>query len=281
MKTTQRVLTTAIRISALGVICPFATADMIYCFNKTDCFRIESDETCADQHVVGFECFDEAPIHHQTTGDPGDLLATVTDVSTGATLAVLSNPEGFYDLEQFVGTPIEVVFTHSDWPAEQCSLTSLSGVHHNLQVVPNLIVGTRYCQAVPNSTGAQGVLGTYGSDVASDNQFTLVASSLPDDAFGYFLVSSSQGFLGQPGGSVGNLCLSASIGRYTGPGQVQSSGEASAFHLQVDLLHTPLPGGSIAVQPGDTWNFQHWYRDPAGGGFFFNLSDAITIQLAP
>jgi hypothetical protein len=35
------------------------------------------------------------------------------------------------------------------------------------------------------------------------------------------------------------------------------------------------------IQPGTSWNFQFWYRDPAGGGAGFNLSDAVMIPFRP
>jgi len=29
------------------------------------------------------------------------------------------------------------------------------------------------------------------------------------------------------------------------------------------------------IDAGETWYFQNWYRNPAGGGAGFNLSDAL------
>ena len=36
---------------------------------------------------------------------------------------------------------------------------------------------------------------------------------------------------------------------------------------------------SLAAFIGSTRNFQHWFRDPAGGGAFFNTSNAISIPI--
>lgn len=33
--------------------------------------------------------------------------------------------------------------------------------------------------------------------------------------------------------------------------------------------------------PGTTWEFQYWYRDPVAGGAGFNLSDAVSIDFLP
>ena len=60
-----------------------------------------------------------------------------------------------------------------------------------------------------------------------------------------------------PGGSDGNLCLAGKIGRFAS--QVQSSGPGGEFSIPVDLSDLPPP--LSAVLPGETWNFQAWYRD--------------------
>ncbi len=105
----------------------------------------------------------------------------------------------------------------------------------------------------------------------------MVASSLPKEAFGYFLVSAAQGFVANPGGSMGNLCLSGAIGRYVGPGQIQSTGDSSTLVLDIDLTAIPGPGGTSVVSPGDTWKFQTWHRDIVGGGQISNLTDAVSM----
>ena len=35
------------------------------------------------------------------------------------------------------------------------------------------------------------------------------------------------------------------------------------------------------IFPGSTWYFQGWYRDPAGGGSFFNLTDGYELVFEP
>ena len=41
----------------------------------------------------------------------------------------------------------------------------------------------------------------------------------------------------------------------------------------VDFLNGP----AAVIQAGDTWYFQSWYRDPAAGGAFFDLTDGLAI----
>ena len=122
-------------------------------------------------------------------------------------------------------------------------------------------IGSPYCDVVFNSLGLQGALTASGSNVVNDNDVTLEATDLPQNQFGYFLASQSQAFITNVPGSVGNLCLGTPIGRYVQ--QVQSSGAQGAFSVMIDLTNIPL-SPPVAAQPGQTWNFQAWYRDNLG-----------------
>ncbi|MCP3918877.1 MAG: hypothetical protein GY711_25300 [bacterium] len=120
-------------------------------------------------------------------------------------------------------------------------------------------IGTAHClPAVPNSTGSGATISAYGHTNVSHNAVRLEADSLPPNQFGYFLASSTSGFIPNPGGSQGNLCLTGQVARFNR--DVQSSGPAGRFTLPVDLSAIPLTP-PVAVQPGETWNFQGWYRD--------------------
>jgi hypothetical protein len=112
-----------------------------------------------------------------------------------------------------------------------------------------------------------------GSELVADDTLTLMAFQLPEDEFGYFLASTTQGFVANPGGSQGDLCLGGSIGRFVGPGQVLNSGDFGVVSLEADLGALPTAGGPVQAQPGETWNFQFWHRDgPAN-----NFTDAIAV----
>ena len=116
-----------------------------------------------------------------------------------------------------------------------------------------------------------------GSNVVVDNSLTLETTRLPLNAFAFYLTSRTQGFVQNPGGSAGNLCLSGAIGRYVGPGQIQNSGMTGGFQYMIDLNVHPTPTGIVQVQAGQTWNFQCWHRDSVGGAAVSNFSDAISI----
>lgn len=120
-------------------------------------------------------------------------------------------------------------------------------------------LGTSYCNAAPNSTGSPGVIAGVGSNEVSHNDVVLHAFQLPPHAFGYFVVSPNQAHVPHAGGSQGTLCVGASTGRFMS--QIANSGALGHLSVAVDLTALPQPSGPVAVQPGETWNFQCWHRD--------------------
>jgi hypothetical protein len=119
-------------------------------------------------------------------------------------------------------------------------------------------LGAPYCSpAVPNSTGLGARIAATGSATVAHQDLHLTAYQLPPKQFGYFLASETQGFVANPGGSQGNLCLGGTIGRFRQ--QVQQSGPGGVIAIPVDM--TALPPPLTAVQSGETWNFQAWFRD--------------------
>jgi len=114
--------------------------------------------------------------------------------------------------------------------------------------------------------------------VVAANAFTLRASDLSLNSFGFFLTSRTQGFVMNPGGSAGNLCLAGAIGRYVGPCQIKNSGTSGAFELTINLTATPTPTGLVQIQPGETWNFQTWHRDAVGGAATSNFTRGRSVQ---
>jgi hypothetical protein len=132
------------------------------------------------------------------------------------------------------------------------------------------------CTTVPNSTGSEGTLSIGGSN-AVNGMFTMSMAPLPPSAFGFFLVSSATGLIANPGGSFGNLCLTGEVGRYVGPGQIQSSGEGGIISATVDPTVLPQPTGFRAAQSGETWYFQGWFRDVVAGTPGSNFAQAVGL----
>ncbi len=104
------------------------------------------------------------------------------------------------------------------------------------------------------------------------NDRMLLAEDVPVGEFGYFLVGANQG-QAQPPGSQGVLCLTcgfqgcSGIGRYT-----TNIFQGPVGTLAVDLTARPLSPPQ-PVLPGETWNFQAWFRDLGSN----NFTDAVSL----
>ena len=137
------------------------------------------------------------------------------------------------------------------------------------------VVGSQYCEANANSSGTPAWMQARGiwAPLAGD-AFVLECSDMPMNSFGHFIVSSQSGFVPNPAGSQGNLCLQGSIGRFNRPGEIMSSGSGGTFVLVIDSSGLPSPNGLVAVAPGETWYFQSWFRDlgPAS-----NFSNGVSV----
>jgi hypothetical protein len=137
-------------------------------------------------------------------------------------------------------------------------------------------VGTNYCTANMNSTGQTGLLTGTGSASVAANNLTLEASRLPNNAFGYFLTSTTQAVTPNPGNSQGILCIGGQIGRYTGPGQIKNTGMTGSFSLLIDLTQVPTPTGFVAAVVGETRNFTTWHRD-VGTTATSNFTNGLSV----
>ncbi len=139
-----------------------------------------------------------------------------------------------------------------------------------------LSIGTNYCTAVANSSGAAGTMSAEGSLAAANDNVTLTASNLPLNQFGIFATSMTQAFNpGASGTSNGNLCLGGIVGRFTLPSQILGTGNTGSFSLPLDLAMIPQGNGVVTIMAGETWNFQAWHRDQVGLGS--NFTDGLEI----
>ncbi|QDV09266.1 hypothetical protein Poly30_48230 [Planctomycetes bacterium Poly30] len=120
------------------------------------------------------------------------------------------------------------------------------------------VVGAAYCSAEPNSTGQFALTCAYGSDVVQEANVRLSCTAMPANTFGYFLASRTQGNVLFPGGSAGRLCLGGAIARFVS--LAQNSGVGGIMDVAIDLTSIPV-SPPTAVLPGETWNFQAWFRD--------------------
>ncbi|MCP3920803.1 MAG: PKD domain-containing protein [bacterium] len=142
-------------------------------------------------------------------------------------------------------------------------------------VVDPAVLGTNYCTAAANTTGVPASISCTGSPAVAVNDVRVNASSMPLNEFGFFLSSPTQGFIMNPGNSSGNFCLGTgpNLGRFDN--FIQNSGATGTFSIRLNLNAIPISVNpfSIALQPGDTWNFQAWFRD----GQTSNFTDGTEV----
>ncbi|MEM8714017.1 MAG: VCBS repeat-containing protein [Planctomycetota bacterium] len=144
----------------------------------------------------------------------------------------------------------------------------VSGASTNRTVVVNenqSAIGGLVCYSDPNSTGERSKFSATGSRNADWNEVLLVASRLPENQLTIFMASMTRDRLSATPGSRGTLCLGGAVGRFLGPGEVQSSGPDGRATLRIDTQRIPQPSGAIPVTAGSTWFFQAWHRDAENG----------------
>jgi len=101
------------------------------------------------------------------------------------------------------------------------------------------------------------------------NDWTMRAVYCPPSQFGLFYYGRDQNQV--PFGD-GWRCVDGQVFRLPTV-QIDATGEAT---WPFDFTSPPEPAG--LVEPGETWRFQFWYRDPAAGGAGFNLSDGLSVN---
>jgi hypothetical protein len=134
-------------------------------------------------------------------------------------------------------------------------------------------IGTKYCIANNNSTGAPADLSAGGSASSSAGNLTLTSAPVPNQNSIFFHAANQA----QVPFGCSFLCATGNIIR--GAIVLASGNTASYTYDNSDTKHNL--GGFV----GASRNFQHWYRDPMGsgicGGETFNTSNAMTITILP
>ena len=121
---------------------------------------------------------------------------------------------------------------------------------------------SNYCESSINSTGQEALIAFDGSCAVADEDFTLTAGPLPPQPVLFFYGPQQLSLhLGN-----GTRCVGGALVRLHPP-LYPVAGFASR--------HVDLAAQGLAT--GMTRYFQAWYRDPAAGGAFFNLSDGLSV----
>jgi hypothetical protein len=190
------------------------------------------------------------------TSYPLGLLATVTE--TFADPGPLSAGETYYWRVDTVNSS----GTRHGWERRFRTDACLEGG----------VIGAPYCAANVNSTGLPATIEARGSTALADDCLILEAGQLPTGKLGYFIAGPNQLFIPNPGGSQGNLCVGGPLKRLLPP--PLNSRESGAISFSLDLSAVPQVG---AILPGETWNFQSWFRDDGSTSNFTNAVE-LTFQ---
>jgi hypothetical protein len=124
-----------------------------------------------------------------------------------------------------------------------------------------------YCFGAPNSAGAGARIGWSGSTSVASAAFALEVTDCPPHALGVFFHGPWETQV--PFGN-GYGCIAGSLVRLPPVAVDGQGGAIQAFDAQ-----------SAGIKPVETRLFQFHYRDPAGGGELFNLSDALRVEFCP
>lgn len=129
--------------------------------------------------------------------------------------------------------------------------------------------GASYCTSTANSSGLPATISYSGSLSVGANDLVLEAqncSSSPTPGLFYYGTQA----VSLPFGN-GTRCVGGTVQRL--PVLVTSALGSASY--AVDITSPPQSTGQISA--GETWYFQFWFRDPAAGGSFFDLSNALEL----
>ena len=146
-----------------------------------------------------------------------------------------------------------------------------------LEAAPPCGSTSSYCwPAAANSVSASGAsFSVDGCPGLTANNLVFTLSGLPPGKLGIFYYGAQQQHL--PFGN-GWACVGGGVQLVMPPLVADPNG---VVVYPVDLTQFPFSGSAQTIFAGSAWNFQFWYRDPAGSPSSFNFSDAQHIVFAP
>jgi photosystem II stability/assembly factor-like uncharacterized protein len=145
---------------------------------------------------------------------------------------------------------------------------------------PSAPCGNSYNSAgCKSSSGAGAVLSASGTSSVLADDLVLEAFQLPLNKSGLVFVGPAQQKIAFGGGLLCVAAGSSGIARFP----LQSSGAGGTFSQGPGIVahaSSSFPAASH-IQPGQTWNFQAWYRDPTGPCAATNTSNAMAVTFVP
>jgi len=127
-----------------------------------------------------------------------------------------------------------------------------------------------------NSTGLGGLLSSVGSGSVSEDDLVLTASQLPANQFGLVFMGSAVAPPTTMG--AGLRCARGGLFRYG----VHNSGGAGSYSEGPGIVQLSQGFASAGrIDPGETWIFQAWYRNPTGPCATSNVTNALEVTFHP
>jgi hypothetical protein len=139
----------------------------------------------------------------------------------------------------------------------------------------SITAGSNYCNTAMNSTGAGAVITGIGTPNIANNDLVLSAEPCPPGEPGLFYYGPDQ--IQVPFGN-GIRCVGGAAGSIARLFPFAVADAQGVLSYAVDYSSAPANG---PITAGSTYNFQAWFRDPAGGGSGFNLSDGLEVNFIP
>ena len=151
----------------------------------------------------------------------------------------------------------------------------LYGKEHNDRIV-------KYCNPAdghPNNTSG---IDVSGNSLGQGIEVCLTGG--PPNQFGYLLIGNNNGIINQPPGAKGDICILGGfcIGRYALDLGVIDTAGSLCTNIENSASGGPnygIPTCGGNIQPGQTWYFQFWHRQPQGQPSTF--SEAACVSFKP
>jgi hypothetical protein len=140
----------------------------------------------------------------------------------------------------------------------------------------DLPLGQEVCGGLANSMGAAAWLEALGSRQIDKGLLRLRAGNLVPGQVAMFIAGESSGYVLNPGGSQGALCLGGQIARFNRPGELGVASSDGRLERVIGTHSIPV-NPTVPIFAGESWVFQCWYRDNSAG-FSSNFSAAVEVQ---
>jgi len=198
--------------------------------------------------------------------------------SSGVQVNYYTTPLGVHGAHELTNGNVlytDLMGTHVYEVATGMSTAVTTAVSRFITPLDTLTLGANFCASAVNSSGAEARIRGGGTRSVAANNLTLFSGPMAPGEPGIFYYGPNEI---QVAFGNGFRCVGGSAGQIFRlfPFAVADGGGELAHTLD---FSAPPPGGQVVA--GSTWKFQAWFRDPAGGGAGFNLSDGLSLGFTP